>query len=199
LAVRQNSTSLDRQSGRYQRGIIGTYTVHRHSLSRQLWTAWVFHERFDYLYNITAWHDSDREPKSGIVYCHDLPRFATISRMEYQLNDYYSSAYNDPNNHINHIIAHSSSPLTMPCCGCDVIPPPYAFRLAVQGSDGRPGSHNKALCASCCEESNSTKESSGRQQSSTSTSSSKGCSKRTAKHKWVSWELQLNGELVMRT
>ncbi|KAK5626793.1 hypothetical protein RRF57_002508 [Xylaria bambusicola] len=79
----------------------------------------------------------------------------------------------------------------MPCNGCDVLPPPLAFRMALTGSDGTLGSHNKNLCASC----NNQSESKGGKKS----PSSKSSGKRSTKHKWVSWELQLNGELVMRT
>ncbi|KAH8159610.1 hypothetical protein CIB48_g8635 [Xylaria polymorpha] len=76
----------------------------------------------------------------------------------------------------------------MPCTGCDALPPSYAFRLALVGSDG---SHNKELCVTCSNESASKDDK--------KSPSSKSCGKRPTKHKWVSWELQLNGELVVRT
>ncbi|GAW26979.1 hypothetical protein SAMD00023353_6000410 [Rosellinia necatrix] len=86
----------------------------------------------------------------------------------------------------------------MACRGCDALPPPYAFKLALEGADGTAGSHNKALCVSCNNKSES-KDNKQSSSSSSSSSSSKSTGKRPAKHKWVSWELQLNGELVVRT
>ncbi|GAW15607.1 hypothetical protein ANO14919_050230 [Xylariales sp. No.14919] len=78
----------------------------------------------------------------------------------------------------------------MPCNGCDAIPPPYAFHLALSGSNGSGGSHNTALCVYCSQKSES-KDGKG--------SPSSKCSGKSTKHKWVSWELQLNGELIVRT
>jgi hypothetical protein len=79
----------------------------------------------------------------------------------------------------------SSSTPVMPCTGCDVLPPPYAFYLAMTTKDGRLRDASEVFQPPCA----NTEEH----------KPVKATKTKRPRRKWVTWELQMNGELVVRS